>query len=366
MKLQSHAVCDRSRKQFNARLASYLAAASGATALIATKADGAIVANTTTQAFGINGDVNVDFNQDGQTDFQLDHDRYVLGGANIDYLQIDKNDVNNEVNPLPTDFTVSFPLGTGPANDTAQSAYLIEGAQGAYPAALSAGAEIGPFQTFDFQEGDNFGGGGTSIRANRLIDEDQTQIDQALGGRTPEQTTLPSDGPNWVGLNGQVRYLGVRMDLNGASADDTQFNYGWIGVRIDNEADATGAVIGYAYETTPNTPIMAGDAGPFVANADYDDDGDVDGGDFLVWQRQNGTNVAAGTGADGNGNGAVNGDDLALWKSNFGTGGAVSLTEAAVIAVPEAASLALGGVGGAIALGWCLLIGRKRKAIPTA
>ena len=32
--------------------------------------------------------------------------------------------------------------------------------------------------------------------------------------------------------------------------DPNPLTYGWIGIRIDNEADATGAVVGYAYENT--------------------------------------------------------------------------------------------------------------------
>jgi hypothetical protein len=35
-------------------------------------------------------------------------------------------------------------------------------------------------------------------------------------------------------------------------------NYGWIGIRILDEATATGEVVGYAYETVPGTPIAAG------------------------------------------------------------------------------------------------------------
>ena len=61
------------------------------------------MANTTVQSFGINGDVNIDFNNDGQTDFQIDHDRVNLNGTNLDYLQVDKNDVNSADNPLPID-----------------------------------------------------------------------------------------------------------------------------------------------------------------------------------------------------------------------------------------------------------------------
>jgi hypothetical protein len=75
-----------------------------------------------------------------------------------------------------------------------------------------------------------------------------------LGGRTPAQVQVPFNGPNFTGLGGQVRYLGVKMELNGTDLT----NYGWIGIQITNEADATGNVVGYGYETTPNLPINAG------------------------------------------------------------------------------------------------------------
>jgi hypothetical protein len=44
------------------------------------------------------------------------------------------------------------------------------------------------------------------------------------------------------------------MDLNNTD----QFNFGWVGVRITNEADATGEVVGWAYQTLPGVPILAG------------------------------------------------------------------------------------------------------------
>ncbi|RIK73633.1 MAG: hypothetical protein DCC67_17645 [Planctomycetota bacterium] len=244
--------------QLGRRLGAYLAAAAGAGA--AGEAQAAIVANTTVQPFGVNGDVNIDFNSDGQIDFQIDHDRVDLGGGNVvDYLQLDKNDVNSAVNPLPFDpitggMAQTFPPGATVPNDQNEAAYVIAGPQGSYPAALTLGAPIGPASTFDYQEGGNFQGGGKAIRANRLIDEDATQVDQVLGGLSSSAVYVPTNGPNWLGLGGETRYLGVKMDLNNSN----QINYGWIGVRIDSEADATGAVVGYAYETTPGAPIGAG------------------------------------------------------------------------------------------------------------
>lgn len=68
--------------------------------------------------------------------------------------------------------------------------------------------------------------------------------------------------------------------------------------------------------------------------ADFDADGDVDGRDFLVWQRSFG--VAAGadpSDGDADGDGAVSAADLAVWRSQFG-----SQLNAPGAAVPEPAA----------------------------
>jgi hypothetical protein len=59
---------------------------------------------------------------------------------------------------------------------------------------------------------------------------------------------------------------------------------------------------------------------------DYDADGDSDGNDFLTWQRQLGSTVTAGTGADGSGNGTVDAPDLTIWRNGFGGSGQDRLT----------------------------------------
>jgi hypothetical protein len=251
------------RLDIDRRLAGYLAAAGAVGAVMASDAEAVPVGSHAVQPFGINGVVSVDFNQDGQTDFQIDHDRYNLNGNLLDYLQIDKNDINSESpsevllfdpGPDATFQATPFMNGVTARNDANESAYVIAGPQGSYPAALTLGTPIGPASTFDFQETANFQGGGKDIRANRLIDEDATQIDQILGGQPASGVQVPFTGPNFVGLAGQIRYLGLKMDLNNANLT----NYGWIGIRITNEADATGEVVGWGYETLPGVPILAG------------------------------------------------------------------------------------------------------------
>src|SRR3954454_5991830 len=262
MKVQLRAKSSTSLGSLNRRIGAYISAA-GALAM-ASDANAIVSGNSTVQPFGVNGAVNIDFNADGQTDFQIDHDRVTLpsGGPTLDYLQVDKNDVNGESNPLTFDpgpgccfQATPFSDGATTRNDANNSAYVIAGSQGSYPAALTAGSLIGPASTFDYQESDNFQSSGKWIRANRLIDEDATQIDQALGGRSASQVQVPFGSPGFASLNAtDVRYLGVQMELNNSG----QTNYGWIGLRITNAADATGEVVGYAYETTPGAPIEAG------------------------------------------------------------------------------------------------------------
>ena len=71
--------------------------------------------------------------------------------------------------------------------------------------------------------------------------------------------------------------------------------------------------------------------------ADFDEDGDVDGTDFLAWQRGfgilTGATLAQG---DANHDGAVTAADLAIWQSDYGTALAVT-----TMAVPEPTSALL-------------------------
>jgi len=358
------------------RLAGYLAATGAIGTGLAHHSQAAVVSNTSVQPFGINGVVNVDFNNDSQIDFQIDHDRVNLNGSNLDYLQIDKNDVNGENNPLDIDPLPNFAQSTFPVNGTVgnNDSQVLSftndfGDLGGYAVALKAGDKIGgsfqelngsyvPGTIWDFQEGNNFLGGGTYIRANRLIDEDGGQID-ANAGRSVTQPFGPQpiypDVDDFLGLNGEVRYLGVRVDLNdaaqpGLNANNPidnpsfheQFWYGWIGVRITNEADAIGEVVGWAYETEAGVPIIAGDVGtPMGLPGDYNGNDVVDAADYTIW-RDGGPlqNEAVSPGV-------VDQEDYNFWKSHFGdvpVGGAFS----GVAAVPEPGSFVLAAFGASL------------------
>jgi hypothetical protein len=67
-----------------------------------------------------------------------------------------------------------------------------------------------------------------------------------------------------------------------------------------------------AYE---KQPIQFG-----FCDADFDRDGDMDGRDFLIWQRGFGIADPSHQDGDANFNGIVDGTDLACWQAHYGTG----------------------------------------------
>jgi hypothetical protein len=93
-----------------------------------------------------------------------------------------------------------------------------------------------------------------------------------------------------------------------------------------------------------------------VLSADFNGDGDVDGGDFLVWQRGLGTSAGATKSqGDADADMDVDADDLTAWRSDFGSSsfgapgaiatGFVRYVSGAATAIPEASSVLLAGIG---------------------
>jgi hypothetical protein len=70
-----------------------------------------------------------------------------------------------------------------------------------------------------------------------------------------------------------------------------------------------------------------------TSSADFDRDGDVDGQDFLTWQRNLGATSAIQSEGDADFNGTVDANDLTVWRNAYGS--------ALVVAVPEPTGLLL-------------------------
>ena len=102
-----------------------------------------------------------------------------------------------------------------------------------------------------------------------------------------------------------------------------RFRYGEYG--IDSVTGA--ALIGEVedYELNKVAPVIVVLNGP-----DFDDDGDVDGFDFLSWQRGFGmVDVAIAADGDSNNDNNVDGVDFADWSAEFGSTGPLASTQAA-------------------------------------
>jgi hypothetical protein len=109
--------------------------------------------------------------------------------------------------------------------------------------------------------------------------------------------------------------------------------------------DGSSVLIGFP--TQPSKIYFGGDDGAVfkdfavtvggggAEDADFNNDGAVDGKDFLIWQRGVGVGADNGTG-DANGSGTVDAADLAIWQTRFGGAGA-----GAVSSVPEPSTAAL-------------------------
>lgn len=91
--------------------------------------------------------------------------------------------------------------------------------------------------------------------------------------------------------------------------------------------------------------------GAAVDDADFDSDGDVDGADFLTWQRGLGATGATKSQGDANSDAVVNAADLTIWRGQYGS------ATVNVAGVPEPASL---GLSFAAVIGAGLLTRRRR------
>jgi hypothetical protein len=145
--------------------------------------------------------------------------------------------------------------------------------------------------------------------------------------------TSPNTGTSQAALDGndpinRVADLGGTLSGLAWAAGETLWMR-WV-ERNDAGNDHGLAVDDFAFTTETVDPP--------ASNSDFDNDLDVDGEDFLIWQRGLGLEGELDkTNGDADGDGFVNGTDLGVWGAHFGGTPAAP----AIGAVPEPASLAL-------------------------
>jgi autotransporter-associated beta strand protein len=242
--------------------------------------------------------------------------------------------------------------GTGTGTVTIQTGALLTG-DGAIsgPVSMQNGARISPSASTGFPIG-SLTIGNLSMNTTSAF---EVQFNHALPLALRRDVLTAS---TFASLNGNL----VLENINAAVLPDESTTYTILaanslsgsfanaanGARL-NTVDGSGSfVVNYG----PNSPfeqsdVVLSDFLPAGAPGDYDDDGDVDGRDFLTWQRGFGGPASpAGSGADGNGDGTVDGDDLAIWAGDFGDPGPVTASQRPV---PEPASCVI-----AIVLASCI------------
>jgi hypothetical protein len=183
--------------------------------------------------------------------------------------------------------------------------------------------------SIDFLKISSAGGALSTANWNSLDDQNFGAIDGPDGGSVAGDT--PGEG--WDQAGGSNANQLVEQFLSGAgstiAANSTislgnAFNPAIFGAGVDGDLVFQFGLNGGALITSTVSYVSGGLSG------DFNNNGKVDGADFLLWQRnfgQPGFDAAS----------------LAQWKANFGAGAA----EAAVGAVPEPATIGLIAMAGA-------------------
>jgi hypothetical protein len=177
----------------------------------------------------------------------------------------------------------------------------------------------------------------SGVRADNWSEVPAPGLLPANAGTHRLRITLDAATKMWTGA--------LDMDYAGGAfaADATTPTY-----NLTNAYD-DGSLVLNGFPTQPSKIYFGGDDGVIFkdfsvtvggsADADFNNDGSVDGKDFLIWQRGFGVGANNGTG-DANGSGTVDAADLAVWSSRFGGPAAVAGT-ASSIPEPSTAALAL-------------------------
>lgn len=198
---------------------------------------------------------------------------------------------------------------------------------GANPAVLETSATVGSLNAVraTYQ---NFGRGVLNSDGYRRF---EAINDFSLTGLSILSATI--EGPDAAAFSMTNAFLGSLSALSGEFKNTILFAPRKLGAHtaelvLQTDVNAASGALGEVYRFALTGTGLS-------PSGDYDVDGDVDGADFLVWQRafSSGSQLAA----DGNQNGVVDAGDLTVWRDNFG----VPRTVSAQAAIPEPTSLTL-------------------------
>jgi hypothetical protein len=170
---------------------------------------------------------------------------------------------------------------------------------------------------------------------------DETQFDEdgvAVTG-LPDEDATPVDPADWYR---EGWFTGIWS--YGTANDNPWPNSAWTQSQVgpSSRTLADGSWDSWAFASPiqlnafARNPVAAEAASPPDVFADFNDDGAVDGTDFLIWQRNVGTLSGAGLPqGDANGDDAVDALDLEAWKSGFGPAAMGGSVAATVMTIPE-------------------------------
>jgi hypothetical protein len=213
----------RSVARLNARLDNSLSAyataagAAGVSLLVfAIPAEAKIVYTPASINIPANGSwIPIDLNHDGTADFSFSRDFFPFTDGSVSYMDARAGGRGNAI----------WGRGYSGRSQARKFAPPKGGSIGGFAAALHAGFKVRPNKSY-FQEGTNQWLMARRAASHRSVD-----------------TTNTAGQWNYT----QHRYLGLKFMIDG------KIHYGW--ARVNWE---TSKVTGYAYETIPNKPIIAG------------------------------------------------------------------------------------------------------------
>jgi hypothetical protein len=157
----------------------------------------------------------------------------------------------------------------------------------------------------------------------------QSVADHAVAGwveASPTSSALSELNPSSQSLLNSGAAVSLGALYNPAGTQDLTFEF-----HIAGNAGSTTGIVMYG-------SLLSGD---------FNRDGKVDAGNYVLWRAMNGQQVARGFGADGNGDGMIDNSDYDLWRSNFdiaGSGAGNGLS--ASVPEPSAALLLIASICG--------------------